>query len=234
MQGVPFGKTHGPQFKDLTGKVFGKFKVFGFSHISNSKNHCAYWICFCECGNEKKIRGTALLSGKSRSCGCDRPKKHGACKSKLYVCWKNMRERCSSNKRKDAEYYFNKGIKVCKQWSSFVEFRRWALDNGYSENLSIDRIKNNVGYSPENCRWEVKTTQAMNRGSWGKSKFKGVNIHSDGKFQARITINKKTLNLGLFKTEIEAAKKYDEFAIKYKRNFDNLNFKPCHKKEHEK
>lgn len=75
-----------------------------------------------------------------------------------------MRERCN-NPRKQFAAWHGRGIKVCTEWEDFTTFREWALSHGYAENLSIDRIDNNKGYCPENCRWVTWDVQLENRGN---------------------------------------------------------------------
>ena len=65
-----------------------------------------------------------------------------------------MLSRCSANsKRKDATYYAQKGIKVCEEWKTYENFEKWAIENGYVEKLTIDRIDEDMDYEPDNCQW---------------------------------------------------------------------------------
>lgn len=81
----------------------------------------------------------------------------------LYICWKNMRQRCNNKNNNCYKYYGEKGIKVCDEWNEYLVFEDWAINNGFEKGLTIDRIDNSKGYSPQNCRWVDKKTQANNK-----------------------------------------------------------------------
>lgn len=85
-------------------------------------------------------------------------------KSRLYRTWLNMKHRCLNEKRRDYQWYGARGITVCQEWQdSFPAFEAWALENGYREDLTLDRIETDGHYCPENCRWETRKAQANNR-----------------------------------------------------------------------
>lgn len=85
-----------------------------------------------------------------------------------------MKRRCSNPKDKSAKYYYQKGITVCDEWAaSFEPFRDWAMENGYSDDLTIDRIDNSLGYSPDNCRWISNADQQKNKTNTIKVEYKG-------------------------------------------------------------
>jgi hypothetical protein len=88
--------------------------------------------------------------------------KHGKTGSKIHEVWKEMHRRCKGSYPKTKSYK-EKGISVCKEWTSAAEFIEWAGNNGYTQGLQLDRIKNNEGYSPENCRFVTPQVNANNR-----------------------------------------------------------------------
>lgn len=155
---------------DITGKRFGSLEVIGrdFSYKSPKRTK---WICRCDCGTTKSIYRDALIQGKTHSCGCKQyaGKKginstHGMSGTRIYHTWVSMRKRCSSNaSSKDTKGYYNRGIKVCSEWSSFEKFYDWAMANGYDDTLTIDRIDNDGDYTPDNCRWVSLEEQQSNK-----------------------------------------------------------------------
>jgi hypothetical protein len=88
---------------------------------------------------------------------------HNESKTRLYRTWKGIRGRCNNQNSKDYKHYGGRGIGLCAEWQEFEAFRDWALSNGYSDDLSIDRIDNDKGYSPDNCRWATQTEQTNNK-----------------------------------------------------------------------
>lgn len=154
---------------DLTGQRFGRLTVL--ERAENTPSGQARWLCCCNCGNLKVIRGQSLRSGITQSCGCLRQERllaanttHGNSNSRLYHIWCDMKRRCTDRKGKDWSFYGARGITVCQEWNEdFAAFQEWALDNGYSDELTIDRINVDEGYSPDNCRWVDALIQSRNR-----------------------------------------------------------------------
>ena len=155
---------------DISGKTFGNWEVL-CKDIPRPGCRNSFWICRCVCGTVRSVNRSTLVSGRSSSCGCVQSENrkginrtHGMSKSRLYHEWASMKRRCSNPKDKSACSYFGKGITVCEEWiSDFTAFRDWALSNGYADDLTLDRIDNNAGYSPNNCRWVSNADQQQNK-----------------------------------------------------------------------
>lgn len=163
--------------KDLTGKTFGKLLVIDIEYQCNGYT---YYKCKCECGKTKVIRGTNLVSGKTQSCGClkvesgkDR-RDHGLSQTPLYYVWSSMKSRCNNINNKRYKNYGARGIKVCHEWNDdFYSFYKWAIENGYKNGVSIDRIDVNDNYAPDNCRWIKLKEQNRNKTNNRIVKYKG-------------------------------------------------------------
>ena len=131
---------------------------------------------------------------------------------RLLSIWKNMNTRCKNPNYEKYHKYGGKGITICKEWEDFQKFRLWALSNGYTNELTLDRINVNGNYEPSNCRFVTSSLQAFNKGSYhqGTSNLKGVNKYPDGRWQAQIQSKGIKKNLGYYQTEEEARKVYQK------------------------
>lgn len=124
--------------------------------------------CKCECGNITFLLPSHFKKGYIKSCGCYRHRSpynttHKQSRTPLYHIWETMRLRCSSPNNKKYYMYGARGIKVCDEWfNNFIAFRDWSLSHGWEQGLTLDRIDNNAGYSPDNCRWTTHAVQQRN------------------------------------------------------------------------
>ena len=158
---------------DITGNKYGRLTAVKPT-AKRTASHGVKWECICECGKIVFASTNALNKGNTRSCGClrneltaERNRKrqttHGMSKSRLYRIWANMLQRCKNPKTDRYQSYGGKGVRVCSVWHEFAEFYDWAMQNGYEEALSIDRLDVNGNYEPNNCRWVNAKTQMSNK-----------------------------------------------------------------------
>lgn len=179
--------------EDITGKRFGRLTVLGFDHMDRWGS--SYWMCECDCGDTTVVSRKHLLDGHVTSCGCwnvDSHVTHGFSDNVLYHTWVSMRQRCNNPKQTSYENYGGRGITVCDDWDDFENFRDWAISNGYSNELTIDRINNDDGYYPENCRWVDNKTQANNRRTNRLVTYSG-NTHTVSEWARIMNVNYSTL-----------------------------------------
>jgi len=158
-----------------------------------------------------------------------RTKNHGKSHTRIYKIWKDIRKRCYSENKNSKNYksYFLKNIVVCPEWSNFLIFEKWAFENGYDENLSIDREDNNGNYEPTNCRWVTQKVQTRNTrllNCKNTSGYRGVTLYKkNGKWRAQISVDKKKISIGYFSDIVECASAYDYF-VKTNKLEHTINF----------
>ncbi len=120
-------------------------------------------IVQCNCGNYFEIWNTHFYGRESGKKCNDCKGRHLESKSRLYDIWINMKSRCNNKKSASYVHYGKKNILICEEWEKYTNFKKWALSNGYKQNLTIDRIDNNKDYCPENCKWSTYYEQNRNK-----------------------------------------------------------------------
>ena len=141
--------------------------------------------------------------------------KHKMSGTRLYDIWRDMRHRCDCKGMKNYQYYGGRGIRYCDDWNSFERFYEWAISNGYSEKLTLDRIDNDGNYEPSNCRWVDKSVQAANRNNTGKTEYIGVSLHSNGScYITQIRYKRKVLFSYSNPSKNECAKARNDYIVK--------------------
>jgi len=154
--------------------------VFGRLTIINEANSRHHWVCICACGTKCEVMKRHLQSGKTSSCGClhreqlaNRVRTHGASETVTYARWRSMRARCMLPNSKSFPKYGAKGITVCDRWKD--SFENFLSDMGEcpSPSMTVERLNNSLGYSPDNCKWATRTEQNRNTSSNRMLTFRG-------------------------------------------------------------
>lgn len=177
--------SHIPRIGASNGASMGKFwrlEILGFER----ENGLLFANCVCDCGRKTRARFSAVKRGDIKSCGClkrerakslgQRNRQHGQTsngrRGRTYRSWESMKSRCLN--RNDPEFYNygGRGIAVCETWGSFVNFLNDMGERPIG--TTIDRIDNNAGYTPKNCRWAVVKIQQRNKRTNRKILLHGV------------------------------------------------------------
>lgn len=222
------------KFIDLTGQQFGRLTVIKRAGTTKSKH--TSWLCKCVCGKEVKVTIGSLQNGHTKSCGCLQKEiaiknsykntffyKNGITKKpnykRLSSIYNNMKNRCYYIKSIQYKNYGGRGIKVCAEWldkeKGFENFYNWAMQNGYREDLSIDRIDVNSNYEPNNCRWVTRIEQCNNKTTNHIIKYNGE-YHTLSEWCKILNLNYKTViqRINKSKWDIDKAFTYPVKRIK--------------------
>jgi len=203
--------------KILQSDIIKEFKENGRRHYTLECKNCGDKFTMrqdyvsikkeCICKKCSKIKssathGKSLLINKKRN--------------RIYNIWSGIKSRCNSKSNTNYKYYGGRGITICDEWKNdFMAFYNWCLKNGYNEDLTIDREKNDGNYEPDNCRWSTKCTQSRNIRtirSNNTTGFKGVIFRKDRKkYYSRIQVNYKTIAIGASNCAIDCAIMYNNY-----------------------
>lgn len=196
---------------DLTGQRFGRLTVLSRAPNDGRRTR---WNCRCDCGTEKSVGTEALRCGDTSSCGCLQIEArvglatHGQSHTVIHRLWCHMRQRCRNPENPSYAHYGGRGIAVCERWDVFENF--YADMGDPPPGMTLDRIDNDGPYSPENCRWADKRTQASNRRFCFRVRY-GGEIMTASEFARRVgsktqTMHMRARKLGRARSEIlEAA-----------------------------
>lgn len=200
--------------KDMTPKLIGDTYLRKATEVSPRRYRYGLYQCQY-CGKEWEAQVNIIKRGV-KSCGCQSGKiKHTLSYNIFYTRWKNIQTRCSNPKHKNYKDYGGRGITVCSEWLIVENFVAWC-EQTYIEGYSLDRIDNDKGYSPENCRWTTRTIQSINqrRREDNKSGYVGVRWREDrNKWVVRIRTGLKNEYLGQFDDLMKAVSFRDNYII---------------------
>lgn len=153
------------KLRDLSGMKFGRLSVQ--QRVVDDRK-AVYWECHCVCGKISEVRADQLKLGITNSCGCLQQERlkasvttHGDSKTSLYKRYFKLIQRCENPKDPMYKDYGARGIR--NEFASFIQFKEWAYENGYEEELTLDREDNDGNYSPENCHWISNKKQQSNK-----------------------------------------------------------------------
>ena len=208
--------------RDMTPRLI---KDLGMRY-STEKSIRKYRYGLYECGyctKEFESRVSNIKNGGTKSCGCQKNKQkmtHGRSNSRFYKIWNGMVHRCTNPKIKAYKDYGARGITICEEWLDVTNFIKWA-EKTYPniEGVSLDRIDNNKGYSPENCRWTDRTIQSVNQRIKKNNTSGFVGIYWNNKnnnWRTCIHLNTVRFNIGSFHTIEEAVLARDKYIIENK------------------
>lgn len=175
MRGIKSFISKGAKFNDLT-----------IIEEVPKRNGIRHFLCLCSCGKESIVSLHNLKNGGTKSCGCLQVKhtikinsSHMCTKERLYKTWLNMKRRCNNSRCHEYANYGGRGISICNEWNfDFINFKSWAVNNGYDDDLTIERVDVNGNYCPENCKWIPMPDQLKNKRTTMYLTLNGVKKHA--------------------------------------------------------
>lgn len=208
----------------LIGKKINMLTVIqkGTPYIRPNKSKVNRYLCLCECGAYSNIPSCELKNKKRISCGCMSHKnnlKHGDSinnkRTRLNSIYTGMKTRCYNKNSFKYKNYGARGIVICNKWiDDYNEFKTWSLNNGYNDNLTIERINVNGNYEPENCKWATIKEQENNRTNNHLIKYNNE-IHNIKEWSDILNINYHVLYMKLSKTNWSMTKIFLNEVNKY-------------------
>lgn len=196
--------------------------------LDKKRGNSHYYLCKCDCGTFCEVVSNRI--GKTTmSCGCLKEECRGShhdSKERLYRIWCLMYLRCYNANFTRYRDYGGRGITICSEWlRNYENFRSWALTNGYSDDLSIDRIDVNGNYEPSNCRWATMKEQHRNRRGYGKIKYQGISTYKHG-YGANVSENGKRVHVAFHKNDIGwLVNKRNEYIMKHNLDYSLQEYK---------
>lgn len=176
---------------ELIGRKFGRLLVIAQDCIKNQR---VFWLCQCDCGNEKSVNGSHLMNGAIKSCGCLQNEVriqthtiHGDHGTKEYIAWKSMKGRCYNENNEKYPNYGGRGIIVCERWLNSYDTFLSDMGRSPSNKLSLDRINTNGNYELGNCRWATSETQMNNMTTNRHITYKGETLNI-GQWERRFNL----------------------------------------------
>ena len=206
--------------KDMTPKLIGEtWKKYP---TKTSKQKATYGLFECQyCKKEFKTQINSVKRGQTRSCGCQRKgihTTHNLKSHRFYYTWHNIKSRCYNVNNKDYKNYGGRGITICDEWLDIKNFTKWTdLTYPHIEGYTLDRIDNNKGYSPNNCRWADTTTQAHNKRipKNNTSGYVGITWNNPtNKWCATVGVDGEKIRIGSYSNKEDAVKARDTYIIR--------------------